>query len=378
MTRKLFPSLLFLFVLALPLSAAGRVVPLSLRDAGAVSATNGDSTLVVWTNRFSVYQQVWHVYMRLLDSPHDRNAIHIGRGSAPRVATNGRQYLIGYSYSASRFGASMPYDNTFLQLVSPQGFKIGPPRVLSRSLSGSIRGVVWNGTHWLVAYDSGAPTPGSQVVFLDEALNRVATVPIESGSSVTFANIGERWWAIYENFARSTDAVEVRPDGTAGMRFRSETLPGTASFVHLTRGPQPLLLFQNGERVDALPFDPAKGFAVRHTFLEDTLVLDGEPFEDGSLLLVADDVGYETIFVNAANEPATPLLLFSATRRSGSDTIGPSKDGLLLFVTPSISIDDGDLFAYRIPPSRAAIDPATGRLVSQITIGSSRQRGARH
>src|SRR5687768_12613304 len=118
MTRKLLPSFLLTCLLPLAASAAPNAVPLRNNDAGAASATNGESTLVAWTNIYSVYSNNWSVYIRLLDSPFDRNAIYVDRGEDPSVATNGRQYLVGYSWFLSRFNNFHAYDNALVQLVS--------------------------------------------------------------------------------------------------------------------------------------------------------------------------------------------------------------------------------------------------------------------
>ncbi|HYC58653.1 MAG TPA: hypothetical protein VEK79_03725 [Thermoanaerobaculia bacterium] len=378
MTRKLVPSFIVTLTLALPASAASNAIPLLYNDAGAASATNGASTLVAWTSMYSVYANTHAVYMRILDSPFDRNAIGVGRGHEPRVATNGRQYLIGYSYLLSRFNTSVSYDNALVQLVSPEGVKLGPPKTINRSIFGGLSSVQWNGSHWVVAYQSGQPTI-THVAYLDESLNIVARLELGMGTLLALENLDGHWWAIYQN-SLSVDAVELRADGTAGARFSTGPLPVTAYNMHLTRGAAPLLLMQDGDDVDAMPFDPFAGFGERRPFLQATQLIDVEPYETGSLVLVASSGSrYDTIFINAAGEIAPRLPLLEVPTQWASSTLGPSKNGLLLFTTPQITFPHatGDLFAYRVPPARATIDPASARLVSQGSL-PDRRRSVRH
>ena len=379
MTRKLLPSFLLACILPLAASAAPNALPLRNNDAGAASATNGESTLVAWTNIYSVYSNNWSVYMRLLDSPFDRNAIYVDRGEDPSVATNGRQYLVGYSWFLSRFNNFLSYDNALVQLASPEGIKLGPPKAINHSIFGRLDAVAWNGQHWLVSYQAGQPST-AHVAFLDESLNIVARLELGIGTLFALEEIDERWWAFYGDEV-STEAVELRPDGTTGTRFSTAPLALTAYNEQLTHGTAPLVLMQDGDHVDAMPFDPFTGFGERRTFLEATRLIDVKPFDGGSMLLVASaDLRYDTIFVNAAGELAPQLPLFDVETEPGSNTLGLSKNGLMLFITPRITFPDhlGDLFAYRVPPSRARIDPASAELVSKVSVPDGRRRSTRH
>lgn len=374
----MFPKLLpVLFLLTLTASAAPNAVPLPNNDAGAVSATNGQSTLVAWTNMYSVYANNWSVFVRLIDSPFDRNAVYIGPGQSPSVATNGRQYLVGYSYLLSRFNSFLEYDNALVQLVSPEGVLLGRPKAVNHSIFGGLSAVAWTGSHWLVAYYAGSPG-SAYAAFLDESLNVVQRLQLGMGDVRALKQIEGRWWAFYGD-SLSFAAVELREDRTTGAHFSTAPL-GASYNLQLAHGPSPVLLMQHGDRVDAIPFDPFTGFGERRTFLEKTTLVDVAPFNGGSLLLVLGaDTRYDTIFMNAAGELTPQLPLIEVPHHSGYNWFGPSRNGLLLFITPRITFPDhvGDLYSYRVPPSRAPIDPATAKLISQKS-SPERRRSARH
>src|SRR5688572_16841924 len=257
-------------------------VPLHNNDVDAVSVTNGDSTLVAWTNEFSTYVVAFSVYIRLMDSPFDRNAIRLGNGFDPHVATDGRDYLVGWSVRGSRYFQPYLYlDNTLVQLVSAEG-NPGTRKVLNSSNFGGLTDVAWNGTHWIVAcYRFDGFQPVSRVVLLDQALNVVADVDTGKGY-VQMLRVGGRWWAIRSDTS-ATEAIEIRNDGTIGSRFITEPVPYSPVMIHGTR---PLLLIQNLHDIDAIPFDPDHGFGSRRPFLASASLNNVEEFNGGSLLLI--------------------------------------------------------------------------------------------
>ena len=370
MIRKLVPVILLAGIVTLPVAAA---VPLANDDTDATSVTNGQSTLVAWTSMYPGYSAGFSVYIRLVDSPFDRNAIRLGNGHTPRVATNGRQYLVGYSLGGSRFPPSNPFDNMAVQLVSPEGVLLGPRRFINRSIYGELIAIAWNGKHWLVAYHAASGPPAlAHVAYLDESLNVVARLELGMGAMRALTEIDGRWWAIRSD-SISAEAVELRPDSTAGARF--PTAPLVTPVYVTTHGASRLVLMpsQNANDVDAVPFDPFTGFGERRTFLKGMRVVDIDAYDEGSLLLVAaSDQRYDTIFVNADGELAPQLPLFETPPHWPYDSLGSSENGLLLFLTIA-----GDLYAYGVPPARAPIDPASGRLVSQVRV-LDRRRSARH
>ena len=383
-TRKLFSSLLltalFAAIVASPVSAAPAAVPLANEDAGAVSATNGDTTLVAWTNVVGLHTGDYRVFIRVLDSPFDRNAILLASGYAPHIATNGQQYVVGYSIGGSRF-LNLPYDNVAIQRVSPEGVAFGPRRILSHSITGNMDSVAWNGTHWIAAYRSFVGlTMLSYVAFLDESLDVVAKLELGAGPPVVaLEEIGGRWWAVRADLT-AVEAIELHRDGTTGARFATASLGG--SNPEFTRGDARLLLAQNGDDIEAVPFDPVTGFGAHRTLLEATHLLDVEAFDGGSLLLISAPFGtrYDTIFVNAAGELGPPLpLLETPLHWNFFHALGRSNDGVLLFVSPRVGTAPGTvphLYAFRVG-SRAQLDPASAQLVSQVTV-TDRRRAARH
>jgi hypothetical protein len=100
-------AVLALFLVTLSASAAQLVAPrpiftgpLPYEDLEPESVSNGETTLIAWTNAFSPYGGTHRLYVRLLDGG---EGILLGSGTDPRVATNGRDYLVAHSIGFSRF-----------------------------------------------------------------------------------------------------------------------------------------------------------------------------------------------------------------------------------------------------------------------------------
>lgn len=357
-------------------------------DVDAVSTTNGQSTLVAWTNEFSVYQMAHSVYFRMMDSPFDRNAMRLDNGFDPHVATDGHGYLIGYSSRGSRFPQPYPYDSAIVQLVSAEGTP-GASLVLSGSSFGGVTDVEWNGTHWMVAiYFAEGAEILSRVVLLDQALKVVATA--NTGPGYAFLErIGGRWWAIRSYSVEiATEAIEIRGDGTTGARFLTDPMDPIRSFPTMTHGAQPLLLVQNQhafgddrQDIDAIPFDPDHGFGARRPFLSSAVLKDEQPFAGGSLLLTLtpDQTRSDIVFVDASGEIRSSSLLY-AGRVHYRTSLGTSKNGPLFLASPLLeawSIYGVELYRYPIT-AIAPLDPMAGELVSQATLPQNRRRAARH
>lgn len=358
------PTLLLAALLSLPLN-----------DVGAVSLTNGQSTLVAWTNELGDNPVARRVFIRLIDSPFDRRAVALGNGFAPHLATNGSDYLVGWSVRATRF-TSFIADSSVIRLVSAEGVP-GARKVLSRSVLGGATAVAWNGTHWIVAYSLNQGTElVSRVVWLDRALNVTAGIDTGKGSVHALRQIGDRWWAF-----SATEALEIRSDGTIGQRFATDPL-GDAFF--LTNAPQPLVLVQHGLDIDAIPFDPDSGFGARRPFLASAKLLDVEASEDGSLLLFTPHgtTQYDAAFVDATGEiRAYSPVFFTPEPQSPYATLGTSVNGPLFFFSPALgeswATGGIDLFAYPLR-SLVPLDPTSGERVSEVAAPPERRRAARH
>ncbi|MFL6248727.1 MAG: hypothetical protein ACJ74H_22070 [Thermoanaerobaculia bacterium] len=369
-------------LLALLLST-NKAVALLLNDVAASSVTNGESTLAVWTNQFSDNQAAYRVFIRLLDSPFDRNAISLGSGFRPHVATNGRDYLVAWTVQSTRFH-SFRRDNCVVQTVSAHGTP-GVRKVLEFTEFGGLGGagdVAWNGTHWMVAYSYGGVSLKSRVVFLDEALNVTSTIETGEGDVRLLERIGGRWWAFRQEATSVTEAIEIRDDGTIGQRFAGGKIGGR---FFITEGPRPLVLVQNMSDIEAIPFDPDNGFGSRRPFLASELLFSVEPFEDGALLLVGQSTSthIDVAFVDASGEIRrySPVF-FPEHPQYPWATLGTSRYGIDFFFCP----DDGadrwatgaiDLYRYALRDV-APLDPATGELVSAVNAPNDRRRAARH
>lgn len=357
----MIPTLLLAATLSLPFN-----------DVRAVSTTNGTSTLIAWTNEFGYSPLAYRVFIRLADSSLDRKGIELASGFNPRVATNGREYLVGWSVRFSRFSAFIG-PNTVVQVISADGVP-GVRKVLNHSAIGGVTNIAWNGTHWIVAYYA---QQAARVTLLDEGLNVIATIDAGAGAPVALEHIGGRWWA-FRSDAASTEAIEVRGDGSAGAHF---TVP--IATARLFRASDDLLLFQHDHDIDAMTFDPLHGFGVTRPFLAQSIALDAMPFADGTLLLITHtgDPRYDLVSIDAAGEIHTQLPLYSASElRMPYATLGASKNGPQFFFSPA-SVEQWatgaiDLYRYRIN-AIAPLDPNAAERVSEIEL-ETRRRAARH
>jgi hypothetical protein len=361
----MIPTILLSLLLATP-----PAVPIPYADVDAVSVTNRDSTLVAWTHQYNIHSHVHAVYVRLIDSPHDRNAVLLDRGYEPKVATNGREYLVGYTIGISPWNLN-DYDNVAVQRISREGIPIPPRRILNRSRLGSLDALAWNGRHWLAA---STRTAGSELIsrvtWLDEDLNVVATADVGFGSVVALEKIGGRWWAVRSVFQATLEAIELRDDGMTGARFPTAPMER----VQFAQG---LFLAQNGNDVDAIPFDPALGFGERRRFVASAELIDTE----GSVMLVRRSTRYDAIELNASGEIVrdSPLHTLAAAE-SARPSLGAGKTGLLFFNSPhfrGMPWMTVDLFAWRVH-SFAPLDPLDGELISQVSVPQQRRRSARH
>jgi hypothetical protein len=344
------------------------LLSLPRNDVGAESVTNGQSTLIAWTNIFGDIPVTGQVFVRLIDSPFDRNAVPLGNGFAPQVATNGRDYLVGWSVRATR-ATFFIADSSVIRLVSAAGTP-GARKVLHRSVLGGVTAVAWNGTHWIVAYSFDQDV--SRVVLLDEALNITATFDTGKGSIRALEKIGDRWWAFSE-----TAALEIRNDGTIGQRFATDPL----GEIFVTNA---LVIVRQDEHIDVIPFDPDSGFGARRPLLASAKLLDVESFEDGSLLLLTypGTTQYDAAFVDAAGEVRSySPVFFTPEPQRPYATVGTSASGPLFFFSPALgeswATGGIDLFAYSLR-SLAPLDPASGERISQVPAPPQRRRAARH
>ncbi len=362
-------------LLALLLSANTIAVPLN--DTNATSVTNGQSTLVAWGNAFGNNPLTSRIFIRLLDSPFDRNAVSLGSGLAPHVATNGRDYLVGWSMQPSRFTYFVG-DTAAVQLVSADGVA-GTRKVISHSSYGGVTAVAWNGTHWMVAnhYSNWSSGSGSRVLMLDESLNSVATIDAGGAHVRAFRRIGDRWWAFSD-----TEAIEIYSDGTPGQRFTPDApIGGTFSVTHEQR---PLLLVQGEAHIDAIPFDPDNGFGSRRPFLASANFLSIVPYEDGSLLLHAPSPAtqYDVTFIDGTGEVRNQwTALFTPMPQSPWASLGVSVNGPLFFFSPdgpNLWATGGiDLYAFPLQ-WMAPLDLMFPKRVSQLAAPGVRRRAARH
>jgi hypothetical protein len=221
----------------------------------------------------------------------------------------------------------------------------------------------------------------SRVVLLDESLNVTATVETGKGHVRALRRIDDRWWAFRTDLIAITEAIEIRDDGTAGLRFSADAI-GALLFV--THGQQPLLLVQREQSFDAVPFDPVSGFAAQRPFLTSKVLLEVQPFQDGSLLLLSQlgETQYDVAFVDASGDIRSHSpVFFTHEPQSPYASLGMSTTGPLFFFSPatadSWAVGGIDLYAWRLH-SFAPLDPSAGELVSQVAAPPQRRRAARH
>jgi len=346
-------------------------------DTVAQSASNGTSTLVVWSNQIGPTSTTERVLASLFDSEHDPlghdqlghdqpGMVIAAGGTQPLVASNGHDYLVAYEVLPARVQL-FPYDNVFAQIVTAGG-ELGARRTISHAIHGSLSAVAWAGSRWLVGYND---TNGAQIAVLDESLELTATVELGAGQGTGIVNAGNTWWAFVqqEGFTR---AVEIRSDGSTGVHYESDE---PASGFVIANGRSALVFSprwnnQVYEGIDVATFNPLKGFSARRPILTGAQIVSAEPWGSNILLLHRPDpFGSSTIDASVIDLEGhvleTKTLLENMTGDAG---LGQSRNGLLLFQTdnlhvPGIPPPTLDLYAYHLD-SLAPLDPATRELMS--------------
>lgn len=337
-----------------------QIAPLSYDDRFPDSATNGDSTLVVWTNEFSPYLESHSIEMRLLDSLYDRLAMTLARGYAPRVTTNGSEYLVGYSIGGSRF-STYPYDNVAVTIVNTDGSR-GATRAINNSVSGGIGGVAWNGTHWVVGFTSDA---SARAVLLARDLS-MQFVDLGAGRTDSIVEIDGAMWALRDDpAAASSELVEIRSDATTGRRF-----PIAADQVRIVPTDSGALAFISAAGGIAVArFDSTSGFSPIQSLSATASLHDVEQWNGGALLLVAPAESTSVVGVAVDSEGAIVQTtdLLTAVAPSGQLALGEARNGLLLFEARLDSDVTGygrfNLYAYELT-ALAPLDPMSGELIS--------------
>lgn len=369
--------------LLLALLLSTKTIPLPLNDVGATAVTNYRSTLVAWTNEFGGNPVASRVFIRLMDSPFDRNAVSLGSGFAPHIAfdQNSRDYLVGWSARGTR-ATAFRSDNAVVQLVSPEGVP-GVRKVLNHSVIGGVTAIGRNQRYWIVAYyfEQGAEIV-SRVVLLDEALNVTATIDTGKGQVRVLRYFNGLWWAFRTDDTTVTEAIRIREDGTAGQRFTTDAIAGPLA---VTYGSMVLVLVQHDDDLDAIPFHPDDGFGARRPFLPSATLLGIQPVQWGSMLLLTKpgQTQYDAAYVDYAAELRTyGPLFFSSETQYPYASLGTSLSGPLFFFSPALPDDWAtgaiDLYVYRLHNNLSPFDPLTGERVSQVTAPNDRRRAARH
>lgn len=296
--------------------------PMMFNDYNAESITNGTTTLVAWDNS-APFPGSGRLCIRLLDDP--RPCAVIGGGVRPRLATNGRDYLVAFTFSRPRF--IVPYDNAGIQLVSSDG-TAGPRVVVNRSATGGAGSVAWNGQHWLVGYTSDQNT---YVAFFDDSLNRAATIDAGPAISIdAIAGIGGTFWAFQYRTDR-IDAVEIRANGTIGVRHSLDVASNAMNVVATNRGA--LVFLRTATGTNVVTFDPSNGFSAPRTLRDRNVLQDAEPYDGGAAVLTLDlDTRATELTAVDPNGNATAAVMVRPTEPPGAQhLLGQSKDGLLYF-----------------------------------------------
>lgn len=361
---------LVFFLVTLSASAAQLVAPrplftgpLPYEDREPESVSNGETTLIAWTNAFSPYGGTHRVYVRMLDGG---EGILLGSGTGPRVATNGRDYLVAHSIGFSRF-PMYPYDNVAVQLVSSDG-RPGLRRIINHSLSGYAGGVAWNGEHWLVGYSKDQY---AIVALLDANLNRVATIEAGLGFIPQIVNIAGTTWAFLHSYNQPAEAVEIRRDGTAGRRHTLTTSSQSLEIVPTDDSALALLGTEKGTEVAT--FDPASGFSAVSLLAERSMLRDAKPWHGGAAVVTvhADTTATELFAVNADGTITGRVVLRTSGSIHTPRHLGESKDGLLYFEQVDAGgIRSWDLYMTRLAGLQLAQTAeliSTGNLAYQLS-----------
>ena len=243
------PALALSLALALTVTASAAVplaplAPRILPLAGApqvdpAAATNGRTTLVVWTYAYSAYSEAHTLQARLL-GVHDA-AINLGRGAHAQAATNGGEYLIAHETPQSRF-LWYPVPNVAVTLMRDDG-TIATRRMIRDAISARVDAATWSGTEWVVALRADGK---GFVTMLDRDLKPVRTIELGPAMRVGLTTIDGRVWAVHQR----TEDTEVFPIDDQATRFH---LAGRARMAG------PIAVFEDLSRVALL--DPRTGFS---------------------------------------------------------------------------------------------------------------------
>ena len=243
---------------AVPLAPlAPSVVQTPYDDIAPAVASDGTSTLVVWTYAFSPYFQAHSIYGRLMGR--QESAFHIHNGYAPSVAWNGSEYLVGYGIGGSRF-SSWPFWNAGATIVQQDG-TLGVTRLLNFSPSGAVTDVAWDGDEWLVAIRDVT----ARVVTLNRQLEVVRTADSGKAGTIDFVEIGGQW----QTLLTQNGVSELAGFSIAG----SVRLAGSLAFV------------SRDNDLGIATFDASSGFSPVRPLLGGATLLDAVPFGNGARIV---------------------------------------------------------------------------------------------
>ncbi|HKR65918.1 MAG TPA: hypothetical protein VJZ00_19460 [Thermoanaerobaculia bacterium] len=320
--------------------------PVAFADLPARSATNGETTLAVWTNRASsVHHNDDRVFVRFLG---DGNAFALGAGTAGGVATNGRDYLVTYSTPQA----------VIAQLGRANG-EVGAPVIVERAANASTGAVAWNGARWLTGFTIANE---SHVAILDESLNVESTIDLGAGALFDIVNIaGTRW-----GFTTRDGIVHATSLDARAAHFATSEESFSAPRVVAVRGGA-LLFTQRQEAIELTTFKPLQGFSAMRLILPGQWVLDAREWQSRALLLHSDPasdfaVRASLLDLDGTIDETTTLFEHEASNLA----LGDSKDGLVLFQAANL-----DLFAYPLD-ALAPLDRASRELVSLENVAVQR------
>jgi hypothetical protein len=310
----------------------------SVDDDGApVSLSNGTNTLLAWNLEYS--HRPAGIMVRILED--SAPALRLS-GWSPKLATNGREYLVLTHVAYGRY--IHPIDNVTIQIVSADG-SLGARRVLNTSLSATAGGVVWNGQHWVVGYSTEGD---ARVVLLDAGLERVATVGVGAGQATRVMTIQGRVWAFVSR-PDEIEALEILPNGTTGARhvFASSA----AEVVATAEGA--LLFNPESSGVTVAAFDSSAGFSAARTIVTGRVLWHAVPWDDGAAVLLTDAARSrsELLLVDATGATRSTHPLNASLVADIEIRLGHSRDGLLYFESrqnPDAQYLRHDAFAYRL------------------------------
>jgi hypothetical protein len=337
-----------LVLLASSLSAAIPIAPVapvyaerSGDDIAPATATNGITTLVAWTNAFSVYSEAWSVCTRFLGV---ESQPQCQSGARAVVASDGKDYLVVRSIGASRFN-TFPYANVVAEVTRDSGSN-GPARTLNTSLRGGAYAVAWNGSEWLVAIIADGV---ARIEFLTPDL-APARPPIVLGPStnVRFVERDGAWWAV-RWFDTTSEVIAIDGD----KHFTS------GDFVTLAG---PIAFIAKDGSISIATFDPQHGFGAASVAFTDSRLIAAQPFGGGARAIVQTGSDVRGIVVDATGAVVQSASMYT--------DIAPAYASLLddtLFVTARLTetpYTERDLYAA--PMNLAPLDAANATLISSI------------